>query len=393
MSHRLVAIVVGCVALLLCTWAILNLKDGVCCELRVMHAELNNQFDTRYPGRGVTDYPGNTVEDVAKGYAMVLKAEVLAAETGVNAELSEMGRNAAVFLLASSDDREDGFPGWGVPVAWDPYGDGSINPRDTKYTISTAIVADALLDWIQYDDTAPREEVVALLEMAFLPYTKLENLSPSGLLPYSLEPVDRRYSTFNPAGYLAGVMQRFSHLVSDLSYSEQLRDVADKTVRAHLSHVKETDAGGWYWSYSISEDIPNDLAHAGYIVHGLRLYAEHGGTYADQLDLASIDAHLSDFAVVNEDGVPEAIMAWPVFREDTNTPARSYGLGMGLYLSCLRQSSRLQEYYLAALPRYRLKAGGYAKYPTRSGYSELVVREYEAYVLLGITACLSKEDA
>lgn len=393
MPIRTAVIAAVCLAVVLGGWLAFAPSATTCCKPELLRTELRDRFDVRFPGRGPTDYPGHTVDDVAKGYAMILKAELIASEAAEPGRFSEMGRHAADFLVKHSDERRDGFPGWGVPIAWDPYGDGSTNAAHTKYTISTAIVADALLDWIDRDDAAPRDDVIGLVEKALAPYTDPGNLSPSGLLPYSLEPVDRPYDTFNPAGYLAGVLQRFSHLTKDTDLAGRLRDTADKTVLAHLEHVRKTEAGGWYWPYSISENVPNDLAHAGYVVHGLRLYAEHGGRLAGKLDLDAIDAHLADFVALDKDGRPNGLVAWPTFRADANTPARSYGLGMGLYLVCRRPSTALQDKYLAAVPRYRREDGSYAKYPPGSGLSDLAVREYEAYVLLGLAACAGRRGA
>lgn len=356
-------------------------SEAASLTLASRYSELRDALDKRFPGRGVTDYPGNFVHDVPKGYAMILKAELIAAGGG---NVSDIARAAAEFLLTHSDERSDGFPGWGVPLAWDPYGDGSINPEHTKYTISTAIVIDALLDWLEADRAAPRAEVLRLVRGSLLPYLEAGALSPSGLLPYSLEAVDRPYDTFNPAGYLAGAMQRYSGLEPDVDLKARIRGVADRTIAAHLAHRQTAASGAWYWHYSVTEKVPNDLAHAGYIIHGLRLYAEHGGALADKLDIPAIERHLADFV----EPKTQRIVAWPSFRKDTNTPARSYDLGMGLYLACLRGHTSLYAPYLASLPDYRNAQGGYLKYPPRPGQPDLAVREYEAYVLLGMATCL-----
>jgi hypothetical protein len=360
-------------------------------RLEQLHRELRGRFDPAFPGRGITDYPGHTVDDVPKGYAKILKAELLASRSSQDdghRRVSDLAAACARFLLGHSDERKDGFPGWGVPIAWDPYGDGSINPAHTKYTISSAIVIDALLDWIETDPEAPRGEVIALVHGSILPYLQENVLSPSGLLPYSLEAVDRPYDTFNPAALMAGVMQRFSAIEPDAVTRARMREVADKTVAAHIAHRKVAGQA-WYWDYSVSEKVPNDLAHAGYIMEGLRLYAEHGGALAGQLDLAAIERHLSDFV----DPSSGRLMAWPLFRKSANTPARSYDLGLGLYLVCRHGDRALRAAYAAAVPQYRTADGAYLKYPPRAGQPDLAVREYEAYVLLGLTQCLRAAGA
>jgi hypothetical protein len=356
-------------------------------SLEQLQRELRSRFDPNFPGRGITDYPGNTSDDVPKAYAMILKAELLAPRQDQSG-LSVLAKASARFLMDHSDERKDGFPGWGVPIAWDPYGDGSINPAHTKYTISTAIVIDALLNWLEADLEAPRQDVIKLIHGAILPYLQEDVLSPSGLMPYSLEPVDRPYSTFNPAALMAGVLQRFSSIESDPVSKARMRELADKTVAAHIAHKRLTETA-WYWHYSLNEEVPNDLAHAGYIMEGLRLYVEHGGRLAGQLDLGAIERHLSDFI----DPALGRIMAWPNFRQDTNTPARSYDLGLGLYLVCKLRDQNLRSAYTAALSDYRNAAGAYLKYPSRAGQPDLAVREYEAYILLGLAQCLKTAGA
>lgn len=352
-------------------------------NVSALRQDLLTQFDVSFPGRGVTDYPGNTVDDVPKAYAMVVKAELLPAVVRTKG-VSARARNAAKFLLEHSDERRDGFPGWGVPLAWDPYGDGSINRAHTKYTISTAIVLDALLDWLEADKGVSKEPVLSIIRGAIRPYLEDAVLSPSGLLPYSLEPVDRRYDTFNPAAYLAGVMQRYSRIEADAELARRIQSVADKTVAAHLAHRQVAANGSWYWHYSVSEPVPNDLAHAGYVILGLQMYAQHGGALRERLDLAAIEKHLADFL----DPASGKLTAWPNFRTDANTPARSYDLGMGLYLVCKSSVPQWRAAYLAALPSYRTASGAYSKYPPMPGRTELVVREYETYILLGLAACV-----
>jgi hypothetical protein len=160
--------------------------------------------------------------------------------------------------------------------------------------------------------------------------------------------------------------------------------MSDKTVAAHLAQRQLRPDGSWFWHYSITEHVPNDLAHAGYIILGMQMYAQHGGALRDRIDLKGVEQHLADFV----DRETKSIIAWPNFRTDTNTPARSYDLGMGMYLVCQGKNSSLRQTYLASLDRYRGKNGEYLKYPPKAGQFDLAVREYEGYILLGIASCL-----
>lgn len=372
------ALTIACVIL---TWRLndAQARDSSARKLAAEHlVSLEAKLDPDHPGRGVLDYPGEPVADVPKAYAAILKGEVLRRGLG---KISPLGTTAGTFLIVHADERNDGFAGWGVPAAWDAYGDGSVNPIHTKYTISSAVVVDALLDWIDADGAAPRKRVLGLVRDALKPYATLSNLSPSGLLPYSLEPSDRKYDTFNPAAYLAGLMQRYSRIERDPLLAAQMRQAADKTVAVLLAQKQLTADKHWFWHYSITEKVPNDLAHASYIMRGLRLYAENGGALAAQIDLAAIEGHLQDFYS------PErGVLAWPVFRIDANNPARSYDLGMGMLLVCTIGPEALRRPFVEATEIYKSTDGRYLKYPVVSKANAHIM-EYEAYVFMGLNAC------
>ncbi|WP_382327671.1 hypothetical protein ACFJGX_02690 [Hydrogenophaga sp. UC242_50] len=281
-------------------------------ELRRLGADLHERINPAHPGRGTTDYPGNTAEDVPKSYAMVLLAELDRMDAGLKPESRNMAAAAGRWLLDHADENGDGVIGWGVPVAWDAYGDGSINPANTEYTISTAIVVDALLTWSERDADAPAREIMDIIDRSLQPYLDKAMRTPSGLVPYSLRVSDRPYDTFNPAAYLAGQLQRFSRKTQDPVRQMQLRTVADDTMRSLLEYRQNSPLKGrWYWNYSVQEEVANDLPHAGYIIDGIRTYIAYEGLLGEQFDRFAVLAHLRDFPVGGE-----TVRAWPSFRRD-----------------------------------------------------------------------------
>ena len=360
-----------------------DLADTYAHDVNAELLALRSNLDPTHPGRGILDYPGRPIADVPKAYGAVLKAEIMLARRN-RQPLSELGRVAGDYLLKQSDERRDGFAGWGVPAAWDAYGDGSVNPKDTKYTISTAVVTDALLDWAEADSSAPRDEIYQLVAAALTPYLYPSIRSPAGLFPYSLESADLKYDTFNPAGYLAGAMQRFAALDAEKVRAAAFKAAADRTVAALIANKKIAKSGAWYWQYSVTENVPNDLAHAGYIMRGLRLYVESGGTLGKDIDVASVEKHLQDF-IGPESG---HVFAWPIFRTDVKMRARSYDLGFGLYLACTQGDVDLQKKMLRSEPAYRNAEGRYLKYPPVPGQPDDIINEYEAYLYLALAACV-----
>ena len=347
--------------------------------------EVHARFDPDFPGRGVTDYPGHTAADIPKSYAMLLLAELERRRHGIEPELPDLTKTSGRWLLDNAALSGDGTVGWGVPIAWDAYGDGSVNPPNTIYSISTAIVADALLTWMETTPGAPGQEIISRLSSALDTFASAPR-TPSGLLPYSLEASDRQYDTFNPAAYLAGQMQRFAKYAEDQELATRLRAAADATVASLIENHQVSKSGSWYWLYSIQEAVSNDLPHASYIIEGLRTYVREGGRLSDKIDLDAVLAHVGDF--FDEEGAPRA---WPDFQENIARPPRLYDLGMALHLTCSEPAiEQLSDKFLAALPSYRTSDAEFLKYPAGTKDQQpLIVNEYEAYLWRGLISCES----
>ncbi len=338
-----------------------------------------------FPGKGLVDYPSDGPADIPKAYGMVLLAAVDALQAGRG--FPEAGTVSGLWLLDHSDENSNGITGWGVPVAWDAYGDGSVNPANTEYTISTAIAIHALLDWMEAPGIVPRDRIMKVVRAASRPYYDSSMRTPAGLMPYSLLSQDRRYDTFNPAAYIAGQMQRLSRLVSDPGQAVLLREAADQTMQALLDHRKVNPAtGSWYWNYSVQEENPNDLPHASYIVDGIRTYIRYGGRLAAAFDRDKVIAHLDEFLGEKASN----IRGWPKLRPDITTLARSYDIGMALHIACTEPAlANLRERIIAGISAYKNPAGQYLKYPAASKEKNFVVREYETYLLRGFETCLA----
>ena len=183
---------------------------------------------------------------------------------------------------------------------------------------------------------------------------------------------------------MAGVLQRLSVFETEAATRARMREVADTTMAVLLRERQYAPNGHWYWYYSLGEAIPNDLAHAGYIIHGIHLYAAHGGRLASKFPLPTVRAHLADY----EGGSSWPITEWPKFRTDVSVPARTYDIGMGLFLVCtLGLDETVSTSMLQALSHYRESDGSYLKQPRGFASVPIVVREYETYVLLGLAAC------
>ncbi len=387
----------GTVLVVLCVFAALSTlgckQPAAVPDLRALAtraaSDIHAALPPERPGYGTTDYPGHAEGDVPKSYAMVLLAELDRRGRGWRASEANLARVAGNWLLDHADSNGDGVIGWGLPVAWDAYDDGSTNPAHTEYTITTAIVIDALLSWAERDAAAPRERIRAVVQAAVQPYLDGRNASPAGMAPYSLAAADRRYDTFNPAAYLAGQIQRASLGLDDARERARYLAAADATMQALLQHRQLAPGSGhWYWNYSVQQALPNDLPHAGYMIAGVRAYLEHGGRLADRFDWYAVLHHLEDFR-----GDAGEVRAFPNFHRQLKLAARSYDLGFALHLACTEtRTAPLVRWLLAAVEGYRTPQARYLKYPRGSASAPgaappLVVNEYEAYLYRGLTAC------
>lgn len=347
------------------------------------YRDLRSRLNTAAPGRGVADYGDFPIADIPKSYAMIVIAELERKEHHPEHPL-ELAIRSGQWLLDHFDENKDGIPGWGIPISWDAYGDGSVNPANTEYCISTAIVVRALLDWMEVDASAPQSRIKDTVSAVLSRWSDPAIRSQSGLLPYSLMESDRRYDTFNPASYLAGQMQRYS-AIAPPQLANRLRSASDASMQVLLDQKRIDANGDWYWMYSIQENIPNDLAHAVYIMDGISSYVNHGGRLGDQFNMQRVTSHLRMF-LRNDDSF---ISGFPIFRNIVH-PARSYDIGIGLWFASRDQNlaNTVAPQLAHHIPDYLRFDGLYKKYPKAGDQKEdtLEVNEYQASILCGLAA-------
>jgi hypothetical protein len=124
-------------------------------------------------------------------------------------------RAAAQWLAANSDLDKDGKPGWGLPQAWDAFQDGSENPPNTPYTVTTAVVLHGILESLSLRACWEPEEAQALRQLVLQVHLRwcrdhwTEGFG-GGFFPYSVRPADAVFCPNAAAMYL-GTMARFLH--------------------------------------------------------------------------------------------------------------------------------------------------------------------------------------
>lgn len=200
-------------------------------------------------------------------------------------------RSATRWLVDNADLDRDGLPGWGLPDAWDAFGDGSTNPSNHPYTITTAIVAHSFLDAIETDRQHPsllpeedEEDVRRLLRASWRRWAASvwSGDRRRGYFWYSSAREDA-YFVPNVSAMWAGVGAR---LVDEpwIRHRSKLRgSLASRTRAATRSLVERVTYRGSvpYWPYTTGRrydgpSYPNDLVHQVYIVMGLEAVRESG---------------------------------------------------------------------------------------------------------------------
>lgn len=245
----------------------------------------------------------------------------------------------ADWLTSNKDSNKNKIIGWGLPVNWDAFGDGSENTAHTEYTITTALVIKGLLDAVDvingsdvsihrnkkqiYLKTA-QEALDSFIENSF--YTE----SPDGTIVfwYSSQPQDY-YAVVNAHAMFIGLLQRLSNYAMTEDKMSVYQNLANKGMR-YLLKVKIDKDNAWYWSY-LSEPLPphvkepreNDLVHAAYTAAGLLMYKKYGGHLAAEVDEEKILNGLKLF--IKDDKILEMF--------SSPHPPRAWGLGYFLYVT------------------------------------------------------------
>jgi hypothetical protein len=221
-------------------------------------------------------------------YGLVLSAETLHFGARPNEESRRRIRKAARWLVDHNDLDGDGLPGWGLPQAWDAFQDGSTNPENHPYTITTAIVMNGLLDALaipSFWSEQERDETRRLLGRVALRWCK-EVWSEGfggGFFWYSPSRADAIF-TVNAPSMLLGSISRFLAAHGSALSAEERRlvgDRADALARAIVNTVRLRD-GRPYWDYMAVPNVlnlqrPNDLVHHVYTVWGIETYRDCGG--------------------------------------------------------------------------------------------------------------------
>jgi len=256
--------------------------------LEADYISLLSGFPKDEPGLGKDQFfPGDDRQPMAHG--LVVSAEAARFGRTRTEESRAYVRTGVRRLLDSRDLDGDHFPGWGLPAAWDAFGDGSVNPPNTPYTITTAICLLGLLDALRQPlwSNPERGEIAAAVRDVELAWCRAAwtDIRGGGFFWYSVRPADAVFLP-NVGAMLLGAMARSLEELRGAFSDRDARLIRDRIDRAAASIASRAvmRAEAPFWNYVVKLDVPdwedpNDLVHHAYILWGLELYRSFRGTF------------------------------------------------------------------------------------------------------------------
>jgi hypothetical protein len=282
------------VCVLLCVLGLLgcvkptNQKNNKTDNIRADYQSLLALFPEDNQGLGV-ERIFSAVKYQPMTYGLVLSSEAAHFRNNPNDESRRRIRKAVRWLVDNNDLDKDGLPGWGVPDVWDAFSDGSINPANHPYTITTAIVLNGFLDGLSISmiwSEGERDQIRKLIAAVVLRWSRSlwSQGYEGGYFWYSPNPADDIFGINAPAMFL-GSMARCLHEQADIFTPEERRFVQERTddlAKAIVSTV-ELRKGAPYWQYvplpnKLNRQGGNDLVHQIYILWGVEVYRDCGGS-------------------------------------------------------------------------------------------------------------------
>lgn len=256
--------------------------------------------------------------------------------------------------------------GWGLGFRWDAFADGSVNPGDTVYGITTALAVRALLDAHQVLEDAA---YLTAAQRALDGYAAYFTATPDGGYFWYSDQVTDAAPVANVSSMLAGQYARASALLARDDYA----NLAERAGRYLVGHAERNEEGRVSWPYGIDRIGFNDAIHAGYLVEGLILVDRYVGL--DGFDQEASLAWLREFVVAGE----------RVTRFIGSVEAdRSWGVGQLLHVFCTYTNDADTVSALRrAIEDYEYAPGHYGPHPG----VEVLYPRFQAHVLLGLASC------
>ncbi|HLE97129.1 MAG TPA: hypothetical protein VI997_07150 [Candidatus Thermoplasmatota archaeon] len=325
-------------------------------------------------------------------HGLVLGAEALRLRAHPAAS-SERFATSAWALVNGSDADASGIRGWGLPFAWDFFGDGVLTRPGAAMAVYSGIAIQGLLDAIPIlpetagalPARADAAEAVASTCTGFA-RSAFTAGNGTGWFWYSEIPEDATFVA-NAASYLAGSCRR-ALAETPGSFAPADAALVEDRVDATVRHVLATSRDGRpSWSYDAPRPHePNDIVHQAYIVHGLETYRASGGRVPLPWDRATLTGTLAPFWVGGDlrEYSPEDGADVPATLVDR--PARLWGVGMALGTQACWGKSADAERLVAELKARYGPWPNLTLYPRSYAEDGAFYGRHSAHVLWGLAA-------
>ncbi len=308
--------------------------DVATLAVRSRYDELAATFVDTPPGSGLDPLAtGRIISDENAG--MIVFAEARRYQYTGSAQAKARLLAALDSLVARQDLDNDGHPAWGLGVAWDAFGDKTVNSAEHPYTVTNAIVLEGVLNAIAsgalaYDQLLAARKLVADCVRWTIQSTYLS----AGYFGYSMF-IGDMVPVINVTAYTAGVVLRaLDELKAEFTPAE-IADYKSKAAACIDSVVREVVMveGAPQWDYHSDQspfwaklkNQPNDVFHHAYIIWGLEMARIHGGVsvpFTRAQYLASLQQYFRGDRLY---GYPEK---WPFpLGSDFAKPSRVWGPG------------------------------------------------------------------
>ncbi|MEJ6949857.1 hypothetical protein [Natronospora cellulosivora (SeqCode)] len=343
-------------------------------------------------GREVV-FKNSGLTEQAMTYALILSAEVLRYHYQANDESRRRIQKSISWLLENSDMNNDGFPGWGLPQAWDAFADGSVNPPHHPYTITTAFVIEGLIDALSINSFWKEKEYKNMLQL--LKEVSLywchnvwsEYNEQEGYFWYSISSNDAYFST-NVSAMFLGCL---SHLISEHS------EIYNKTELKFLKALLNKAANGmvnnvlWeqnypFWNSLIDPPVKfknraNDLLHHLYILWGMEKYRIFGNetdiSWSIEEAIRSLDYYWKDGLIYE---FPLCTVGCGIAR---NKPARVWAIGIMLAFYA-KYGREEKTHQCIDILKINYKFPDLSIYPANFSKDNTFYARYAAHVLFGL---------
>ena len=331
------------------------------------------------------EFNSSTVTSEPETYGLVLMAEVLHFRATGADESRRRVIQATRWLMDHADADRDGKPGWGFAHAWNAFGDGSKDPENQPYTITTALVMQGMLDsaaltiWTRQE----RANILKLLSETAVRFCQETWSAGYGgeYFWYSTSANDSDFVVNVSAGLL-GVLQRLLvtngvPLTGEQRSLVQLR--VDRAAEAVVASLRSTN-GYQYWDYMpspnrIGQDKPNDLVHHVYTIWGMELYRDYEGSVP--LPWSTEDAVNSLAAFWRDGKLYEIPQNLGYDKGLKNIPARVWAVGAAIAFLSWKGSKSATAPYVTRLLQ------DYGTYPSVSVYPSAYSSDHSFYARFG----------